>query len=225
MSRSEIPRLHVVTDDAVLRRPDFHGAALEVLEEGGASIVFHVRGPGCAGAEVYTIARALAPTAEAFGARLLVNDRVDVALAVGLPGVHLGQRSVPPQVAREILGAQAVVGVSTHSDSELAEAGQGGADYVFAGAIYQTESHPGRPARGLYALEAVAPDGPPRLAIGGIDAHRVADVMAAGAHGVAVIGGVWGAPHPRDAVIRYLHALDAAAHGGAGGGPVETGES
>ena len=225
MSRSETPRLHVVTDDAVLRRPDFHGAALEVLEEGGARIAFHVRGPGCTGAEVYRIARALAPTAEAFGVRLLVNDRVDVALALGLSGVHLGRRSVPPQVARELLGAQALLGVSTHSDAELAEAAQGGADYVFAGAIYPTESHPGGPARGLDALEAVAPDGPPVLAIGGIDVPRVADVMAAGAHGMAVIGGVWGAPHPRGAVIRYLHALDSAAHGGATDGPPETGGS
>lgn len=207
MSRGQLPRLHVVTDDAVLHRPDFRSVAIEILEAGGARIALHVRGPRCTGAFIQETAQALAPAARAAGAWLLVNDRVDVALAAGLRRAHLGQRSVPPGVARSILGPGSVVGVSTHSDAELAEARRSGADYAFVGAIYGTDSHAGRPGRGLGALAETSGAGLPGLAIGGIDVGRVAELLAAGAYGVAVIGGVWDAPHPRDAVIRYLHAL------------------
>jgi len=225
VSRSEIPRLHVVTDDAVLRRPDFQREAAEILDEGGGAIAFHVRGPGCTGAEVYAAAQALASHARASGALLLVNDRVDVAVAAGLHGVHLGQRSLPPRVARRLLGEDAAVGVSTHSASEVTEAARGGADYVFAGAIFKTESHPDGRCRGLEALAELGDDAPPVVAIGGVEVDRVRDVLAAGAHGVAVISGVWGAPHPRDAVIRYLHALDFAAPGSTTDRPPEKGGS
>ncbi len=181
--------------------------ALQILEEGGARIALHIRGPRCTGAFIQETAQGLAPAARAAGAWLLVNDRVDVALAAGLDGAHLGQRSVPPAVARDILGPESVLGVSTHSHAELEKALSGTADYVFVGTIYQTDSHEGHPGRGLGALSEIPAAGLPAVAIGGIDVSRVAEVLAAGAHGVAVIGGVWGTPHPRDAVIRYLHAL------------------
>jgi len=203
-----MPRLHLVTDDAVLHRPDFQSVAAEVLEVGGTRLAFHVRGPGCTGSAIYDEARTLAPIARRAGATLLVNDRVDVALALGLHGVHLAQRSLPPAVARDILGSGSMIGVSTHSSSELAEAAEGGADYAFVGAIFETASHPGLPGRGLDAIATAGETGLPVIAIGGVAITDVADVLAAGASGVAVIGGVWSTPHPRDAVIRYLDALE-----------------
>ena len=208
MSGRDIPRLHLVTDDAVLHRPDFQSVAAEVLEAGGPRLAFHVRGPGCTGAEIYNLARTLAPLAGISGCRLLVNDRLDVALALGLPGVHLAQRSLPPVVARDLLGSGALVGVSTHSRSELSEAAEGGADYVFVGAIFESGSHPDLPGRGLGVLTTAGEAGLPLIAIGGVAITDVADVLAAGASGVAVIGGVWGTTHPRDTVIRYLDALE-----------------
>jgi len=208
VSRSDIPRLHLVTDDAVLHRPDFQSVAAEVLEAGGERLAFHVRGPGCTGSRIHDMAEALAPMAESSGSRLLVNDRVDVALALGLHGVHLPQHSLPAGVARGLLGSDALIGVSTHDCSEVDEAAEGGADYVFVGAIFETASHPGAEARGLDAVTDAVEVGLPVIAIGGVAGTNMADVLAAGAAGVAVIGGVWGAPHPRDAVIRYLDALD-----------------
>jgi thiamine-phosphate pyrophosphorylase len=198
----------VVTDDEVLHRPGFLSDAAELLEVGGTALALHVRGPRSGGATIHELARGLAPLARAAGARLLVNDRVDVAVALGLDGVHLGQRSLPPSRARALLGPAALMGVSTHSDVEVEEAVGGGADYVFVGAVYPTASHPGAPGRGPEALREARNAGIPVLAIGGIRVSRVAEITAAGAHGVAVVGGVWHAPHPRDAVIAYLHALE-----------------
>ena len=208
MSRSDIPRLHLVTDDAVLHRPDFHSVAAEVMEAGEERLAFHVRGPGSTGAQIHKVAGMLAPLARGSGSRLLVNDRVDVALTLGLNGVHLPQHSLPAGVARGLLGSDALIGVSTHDRSEVDEAAQGGADYVFVGAIFETASHPGAEGRGLDAVSDAVEVGLPVIAIGGVAIANVADVLAAGAAGVAVIGGVWGTPHPRDAVIRYLDALD-----------------
>jgi len=182
--------------------------AAEVLEAGGTRLAFHVRGPRCTGSEIHDVVRTLAPLAGISGSRLLVNDRLDVALALSLRGVHLAQRSLPPVVARDLMGSGALVGVSTHTRSELREAARGGADYVFVGAIFESGSHPGVPGRGLEAITSAGEVGLPAVAIGGVTVTDVAAVLAAGASGVAVIGGVWGAPHPRDAVIGYLDALE-----------------
>jgi len=208
VSRSDIPRLHLVTDDAVLHRPDFQRVAAEVLEAGGERLALHVRGPGCTGSRIYEWAGALAPMAETSGSRLFVNDRVDVAMALGLKGVHLPQHSLPAGVARDLLGSGALIGVSTHASDEVREAAGGGADYVFVGAIFETASHPGVEGRGLEAVTRAGEAGLPVIAIGGVAVTHVGDVLAAGASGVGIIAGVWSAPHPRDAVIRYLDALD-----------------
>lgn len=208
MSRSDIPPLHLVTDDAVLHRSDFHSVAGELLEAGGERLAFHVRGPGCTGSRIHDLTGALAPVAETSGSRLFVNDRVDVALALGLNGVHLPQHSLPAGVARDLLGSGPLIGVSTHIGVEVVEASKGGADYVFVGPVFETASHLGVEGRGLDAVTDAVEVGLPVIAIGGVAVSNVVDVLAAGAAGVAVIGGVWGAPHPRDAVIRYLDALD-----------------
>lgn len=207
MSGPRLPRLHLVTDDAVLRREDLDSCVREVLRAGGERLALHIRGPRCSGAEVFAITERFLPVARETGSMLLVNDRVDVALAAGADGVHLGQRSLPADLARQILGGGATVGVSTHSPPELREAEIAGADYVFSGPIHETSSHPGQAGRGLQALAGDAGGRLRVLAIGGIDVGRVAGALAAGAYGVAVLGGIWAEPHPPDAVIRYLDAL------------------
>ncbi len=95
-----IPRLHVVTDDQILARPGFRAAALQVLETGGTRVALHVRGPHTTGRAMYQAAAELILPARRAGAWLVVNDRVDVALALGIRRVHLGARSLPAQVAR-----------------------------------------------------------------------------------------------------------------------------
>jgi len=200
------PRLHVVTDDGVLARPDFPLRAREVLERGGAAVALHLRGPRTDGAPTFALAKALAPHARASGSLLLVNDRVDVALAAGAHGVHLGRRSLLPADARRLLPAGAVVGCSAATRAEAEAAGAGGADFLLVGHVYPTPSHPGEPAVGPGRIREVAGAGVRVAAIGGITPARVAEVRAAGARGVAAIRAVWDAEDPAEAVARFLEA-------------------
>ena len=135
----------------------------------------------------------------------MVNDRVDAALAAGADGVQLGSRSLaaddlPPAAAHLARGA------SVHSALEAGRAG--GVDWLLVGTLWETSSHPGRPGAGLGRLGEVAAVHPaPRIGIGGITPERAAEALAAGAHGVAVLGGVWRDPDPRAALARYLSVL------------------
>ena len=217
-----IPRLHVVTDDEILARPDFEARAREVCESleiresadggvGGGSVAFHIRGPRTTGRRLTRLARTLCEPAAVSGITLLVNDRLDVALAVGAAGVHLGTRSMPPWEARRLLGAGRLLGVSGHSVSEAAEAAASGADYLFVGMRFETPSHAGVAPRGAELLGSEASRvALPLVGIGGVTPERAAEILACGAHGVAAVRGVWDAPSPPDAVQAYLDAVERA---------------
>lgn len=199
-----IPRLHVVTDDPILARSGFSAAAIEVLEAGGARVALHVRGPRSSGRALFRAAADLIRPARRTGGWLVVNDRVDVALVLGIRRVHLGGRSMPASVARRLLGPDAHVGRSVHS---AAEAGgvDGRIDYLFAGTVFATPSHEGIAPGGVDVVSAAAAASPaPVVGIGGITADRTARVLSAGARGVAVIRAVWDAASPGDGVRRFL---------------------
>lgn len=206
-----IPRVHVVTDDRVLARPDFREAAAAVLAAGAGRIAFHLRGPRSGGRRLEELAGLLLPAARAAGVPLLLNDRIDVALAVRADGVHLGLRSLPLSHARRLLPAGALVGCSVHGAGE-AEAwgaeGGGAPDFLFTGPIFPTRSHPGAEAAGpglIAAVQAVCPR-TAQLGIGGVTPARAGRVREAGAHGVAVIRAVWEAADPARAVAALLRA-------------------
>lgn len=204
-----LPRLHVITSDDVLRDDGFADAAERVVEACGAAVAVHLRGHGLPGGALHALAERLLDAASRAGAMLLVNDRVDVALVCGTAGVQLGRRSLPVAEARRLLGADAMIGYSAHAADEARDAGRAGADFVVLGTIYPTASHPGEPGAGLGVVrEAVRVAAVPVLAIGGLTPARVDAVLEAGAHGVAVLGGVWHAADPVDAARRYLEALE-----------------
>ena len=205
-----LPRLHVVTDDAVLARTSWSGAAEAALEAGGPALALHLRGPRTGGATLYRLARRLGPRARAAGALLIVNDRVDVALAAGAAGAHLGARSLPAPEARRLLGPGRWVGVSIHDPSAAGGPAVEGADYAFLGSIHPTPSHPAADALGAEALGVAVgrARGLPVLGIGGIGPEHVRPLLAAGAHGVAVLSGVWDQRGAADAVRAYLGALE-----------------
>lgn len=205
--RRAVPPLHVVTDDEVLARADFTAVARAVLEAGAGGVALHLRGPRSTGRALFELASALVPAARAAGAALLVNDRVDVALASGADGAHLGARGMMPRDARALLGEGRLVGVSVHSPGEV-EAGGAGADFLFVGTLYSTPSHPGREGAGPQILRDFRGYGVPLVGIGGVTPGRVREVRAAGGHGVAVIRGVWDAPDPVAAIMLYLKALE-----------------
>lgn len=206
-----LPRLHLVTDDTVLGEPGFANRARAVLEAHGDVIALHLRGHTTHAASLFCLARELAATAAAVGSTLLVNDRVDIALAAGADGVQIGQRSLPIAVGRGLLGAERWIGYSAHGEAEARAAVTEGADFVLFGAIHPTASHPARVAVGIAQLRntTAAVDGPV-VAIGGITPERATEVSASGAYGVAVLSGVWRASNALaalDAVSEYRSAL------------------
>jgi thiamine-phosphate pyrophosphorylase len=137
------------------------------------------------------LARAVNVRAEQHGARLIVNDRVDIALLVDAAGVHLGQDDLPARAAREILGPGKIVGYSTHTVAQAeAAAREGAADYIGFGPIYPTTSKARPdPVQGLEGLRRVrAHITLPIVAIGGITAATMPAVLGAGADAVAMIG-------------------------------------
>jgi thiamine-phosphate pyrophosphorylase len=199
-----IPPLHVVTDDAVVARADFLDAARRVVEAGGVDLAFHLRAPRAPGRRVYDLAVALRWMTAAAGALLIVNDRVDVALAADADGVQVGGRGLEPADARRLIGPDRLLGVSIHSAEEARAARDGGASYLLAGTIWETASHPDRRGAGIELIRQIAALGIPTIAIGGVTAERAAEAREAGAAGLAAIRGVWDAPDPAAAVSEYL---------------------
>jgi thiamine-phosphate pyrophosphorylase len=144
-----------------------------------------------------------------YGAKLLINDRIDVALAVDADGVHLGKVGVPVREARRVLGGECLIGYSAHSAVEALQAQHDGADFVTLGPVYHTASKAqyGAPL-GLSAVaEAARMMSIPVFALGGVKHASVAEVMSAGAHGVAVISAIMAAPDPKietEALLRTI---------------------
>ena len=203
-----LPRLHAVAPDDVLAADGFVQLATALLEAGGRDFALHLRGHGTPAAMVYAHAAALWPVAARSGAMLVLNDRVDIALAVdGEPAVLLGRRSLPLSAARPLLGTR-VIGYSAHEAAEAARSVQDSADFVLLGTIYATASHPGRSGAGVELVRAAAEaSDAPVIAIGGITPERAADVIGAGAHGAAVLSGIFAAPDPQAALAAYMDVL------------------
>lgn len=201
-----LPRLHLITDTALATAPTFAPMARRLLQRFGPAVALHLRMPGAAGAMVYACAEELRPAALASGARFIVNDRIDIAMAVRADGVQLGGGSIPVARARALVG-NAWIGASLHSAAETAEARAAGIDFVLLGTIHPSPSHPGGRVLGAEVLDAVTAAGVPVLGIGGMTPERAADAVKRGAYGVAVISGVWGAAEPERAAAEFLDAL------------------
>jgi thiamine-phosphate diphosphorylase len=198
-----VPPLHVVTDDDVVARDGFVWAARSVLAAGGVDVVLHLRAPRMSGRGLWETATALCGSADQHGGWLMVNDRTDVALSTA-HGVQVGRSGLTAVDARRVMGDARMVGVSVHSADEARAALDGGPDFLLAGTIWVTASHPGRPGAGVRRIAEVAALGVPTIAIGGVTPARAAEARRAGAAGVAVLRGVWDAPDPAAAVREYL---------------------
>jgi thiamine-phosphate pyrophosphorylase len=153
----------------------------------------------------------LADAARRHGALLAVNDRADIALAAGADVLHLGQDDLPLPIARGIVGKRPVIGRSTHDADQVAAAIDEPVDYFCVGPCWPTPTKPGRPAPGLDLVRVTAAlnPGKPWFAIGGIDAHRLPEVLAAGARRVVVVRAITAAEDPRAAAAELKEALTA----------------
>ena len=205
--RTALPALYAIIDPLDTgHRPEELATAFLA---GGARLL-QLRWKAAAPAELLAAATVIASRARAAGALFLVNDRPDIALAADADGVHLGQDDLPITAARRLLGAQALIGISTHEVAEARAAEAAGADYVAVGPIYTTGSkaNPLAP-RGLDLVRAArAAVRCPLVAIGGITPETAAAVRAAGADSLAMIGTLVHAPDPAGAVRTLLAVLE-----------------
>ncbi|BBZ20476.1 thiamine phosphate synthase [Mycolicibacterium gadium] len=154
----------------------------------------------------------LADAARRHGALLAVNDRADIALAAGADVLHLGQDDLPLPIARRIIGDGPLIGRSTHDEAQVAAATSEDVDYFCVGPCWPTPTKPGRVAPGLDLVRAAARSGTrkPWFAIGGIDAARLPEVIAAGARRVVVVRAITAADDPSAAARQLKERLRAA---------------
>ena len=158
------------------------------------------------------LARAIAVKAlcDKYKVPLIINDRIDIALAIGAAGVHLGQEDIPLETARRLLGAEAIIGISAHNHKEVKLAEQGGADYLGVGAIFPTGSKDDADEIGLQGLrELKKATWLPVVGIGGINTENYASVRATGAEGAAIISGILGADDIEDEILKIKKTISA----------------
>lgn len=197
-----LPRLHAVTDAAVIAAPDFAARAAAIAAAGSA-VALHARDRSAGGAALAAVALRLLRLARPAEAAVFVNARPDVAEAVGAQGAQLGGSDLSSADARASF-PRGWIGRSVHSAGEAEAAAAEGADYLMVGSVYPTSSHPGEPAAGLALVRDSARLGLPVIAIGGIDVSRSAELRDAGAYGVAAIGALWRAADPAAAALLLL---------------------
>jgi thiamine-phosphate pyrophosphorylase len=202
-----LPKLYPITDRLLSGLS--HAVQVARLCEGGATLV-QLREKHLAPREFYREALEALRVARSFGARLVINDRADIALAVGADGVHLGQDDMPPGATRALLGGGKIVGFSTHGVGQAVEAAGLAVDYVAIGPVFATSSKERPdPVVGLEGVRRVraAVGGAPLVAIGGVTAETAPAVLEAGADSVAVIGALVAAPSDPAEITRRTRAF------------------
>lgn len=199
--------LYLVTDRSQTLGRDLLWVLERALEGGIRAVQFREKDLG--GKELFLLAEAVRELTHRYRAALLINDRIDVALAIGADGVHLGGESFPVARARELVGAQKIIGVSTHSLEEAREAEEQGADFIVFGPVYFTPSKASYGApQGLMKLKKlVEKTSLPVYAIGGIKPENIPETKKTGVRGIALISAVVSASDPKIAVEEIVGRL------------------
>lgn len=191
--------IYLVTDDGCLQGRALIDCVREALE-GGVTLVQY-RAKTASSAEMYAEALQLKALCDSFKVPLIINDRLDIAMAVGAAGVHLGQDDLPCAAARKLLGEDYIIGVSAHNPAEAKAALQSGADYLGCGAVFGTATKADVKKLGTEGLEAICKaKGLPVVGIGGVTADNYREVRAAGADGAAIVSGILAQPDIRATV-------------------------
>ena len=185
--------IYLVTDDGCLQGRALIDCVREALE-GGVTLVQY-RAKTASSAEMYAEALQLKALCDSFNVPLIINDRLDIAMAVGAAGVHLGQDDLPCAAARKLLGEDYIIGVSAHNPAEAKTALQSGADYLGCGAVFGTATKADVKKLGTEGLTAICREkGLPVVGIGGVTADNYREVRAAGADGAAIVSGILAQP-------------------------------
>lgn len=194
--------IYLVTDDGCLQGRALIDCVREALE-GGVTLVQY-RAKTASSAEMYAEALQLKALCDSFNVPLIINDRLDIVMAVGAAGVHLGQDDLPCAAARKLLGEDYIIGVSAHNPAEAKTALQSGADYLGCGAVFGTATKADVKKLGTEGLTAICREkGLPVVGIGGVTADNYREVRAAGADGAAIVSGILAQPDIR-ATVRAI---------------------
>ncbi|MEA3362142.1 MAG: thiamine phosphate synthase [Thermodesulfobacteriota bacterium] len=195
-----LPNLYLITDRHQIQNGHQLLEVIEELLQAGVKMI-QLREKDLSAAELYPLAKELRSLTQQHQCLLLINDRIDLAQAIGADGVHLGNHSLPINVARQILGSEFLIGSSTHSRNEIEAAQNKGADFVTYGPIYFTPSKAayGDPV-GIESLPSICANcNIPVYALGGLKANNTKSILQAGAHGVAMISALLADPSPTQA--------------------------
>lgn len=194
--------IYLVTDDGCLQGRELIDCVREALEDGVTLVQY--RAKTASSAEMYAEALQLKALCDSFKVPLIINDRLDIAMAVGAAGVHLGQDDLPCAAARKLLGEDYIIGVSAHNPAEAKAALQSGADYLGCGAVFGTATKADVKKLGTDGLAAICKaKGLPVVGIGGVTADNYREVRAAGADGAAIVSGILAQPDIR-ATVRAI---------------------
>ena len=207
--RLVLPTLYVILDAGMLTEPA--GVTAQKLMDAGVKLLQY-RAKSAAAREVWAESCAIAEAARRARCTFIVNDRPDVAYLAGADGVHVGQDDLDVEQARQVIGPERWVGVSTHNLEQFRQAAASSADYIAVGPIFQTSSKTNPdPVVGTDLLRRVRElTEKPIVAIGGITLERAGEVLAAGADSVAVISDILKAKDPSAMAREYIRRLDAA---------------
>ena len=196
--------IYLVTDEACLHGRPLLKCVEEALAAGVTLVQY--RAKAADGGVLYAEACKLKELCDKYNVPLIINDRLDIALAVGAAGVHLGQDDLPCAVARRLLGEDFIIGVSAHNPAEAVQAVSEGADYLGCGAVFGTATKHDVAKLGLENLRAIRKAvAVPMVGIGGITADNYAEVLATGADGAAIVSGIL-AQDDISAVVKKLVA-------------------
>ena len=199
-------RLYAVLSPDLIPGDPVRSAAAAL--RGGIDVLqLRCKGPGWPDRAVLRLADRIGALCRRDGVPFFLNDRVDLALACGADGVHLGQSDLSPRGARDLAGRKLLIGISTHTPRQLLAACRAPVDYVAVGPVFPTLTKPNRGAVGLALLKALPAEAPPTFAIGGITRENLSRVRRAGASRVAVTGAAFRAPDVRAAVRALRRAL------------------
>jgi len=206
------PRLYVILDRSVAGGRDLDAILAGALD-GGAEMI-QLREKTWPSGTLFPVAQRLRARCRTAGVPFIVNDRVDLALAVEADGAHVGQDDLPAREARRLLPPPMILGVSTHNQDQARRARDDGADYVAVGSMFPTGSKIGFELVGPELVRRVRADIPvPLVAIGGITRDNLSQVMEAGADAVAVISAIGNARDPAAAVRGFLETIRSARSG------------
>lgn len=200
-------KLYLVTDRTLLGKKDLYDSIKNAIL--GGTTIIQLREKSISSLEFYEIGKKIKEITKEYNVPLIINDRLDIALAVDADGLHIGQRDLPLEIARKILGPEKIIGLSTATLEEAKIAQSKGADYVGVGAVFSTSTKNNTRSVSLETLRKIKDTlDIPVIGIGGINERNVKEVIKVGIDGVAVVSAILGKENIKEASTNLLNLIN-----------------